>query len=62
MASATGIPDAAIRRDAGEDEPLLGRAGGALQQEGKSIWYNLFIGTVSLSLPQLMVDHLQAQQ
>jgi len=46
MASATGIPDAAIiPPEATEDEPLLGRPGGATQQEGKSLWFNLIIGT-----------------
>ncbi|TKA51657.1 hypothetical protein B0A49_12111, partial [Cryomyces minteri] len=29
----------------GEDEPLLGRAGDASQQEGKPLYYNLIIGT-----------------
>ncbi|KAE8452456.1 hypothetical protein EG329_000358 [Mollisiaceae sp. DMI_Dod_QoI] len=46
MASATGIPATAIiPAEAGEDEPLLGRPGGATQQEGKSMWLNLIIGT-----------------
>jgi hypothetical protein len=57
MASVTGIPGAAILRDAGEDEPLLGRAGGASQQEGKSLWYNLIIGLSSSSIPTLITNH-----
>lgn len=28
----------------GEDEPLLGRAGDASQQEGKPLYYNFIIG------------------
>jgi len=46
MASATGIPEM-NPRDAGlgEDEPLLGRAGDASQQEGRPIYYNVIIGT-----------------
>ncbi|EON65485.1 hypothetical protein W97_04723 [Coniosporium apollinis CBS 100218] len=46
MASATGIPDqnpATLER--GEDEPLLGRAGDASQQEEKPLAYNLILGT-----------------
>ncbi|KAJ9648901.1 hypothetical protein H2199_000814 [Coniosporium tulheliwenetii] len=46
MASATGIPDqnpATLER--GEDEPLLGRAGDASQQEQKPLAYNLILGT-----------------
>jgi len=50
MASATGIPDMAVTaRDAGEDEPLLGRPGGASQQEGKPLWSNLVIGTAVIA-------------
>ncbi|KUJ15506.1 uncharacterized protein LY89DRAFT_114827 [Mollisia scopiformis] len=48
MASATGIPDTAVIH-AGEDEPLIGRPGGASQQEGKSLWYNLVIGTAVIA-------------
>ncbi|KAF2835735.1 hypothetical protein M501DRAFT_340621 [Patellaria atrata CBS 101060] len=50
MASATGIPDqnpSTIGR--GEDEPLLGRAGDASQQEGKPLYYNPFLGTAVLA-------------
>ncbi|KAI9869812.1 MAG: hypothetical protein M1830_005009 [Pleopsidium flavum] len=50
MSSATGIPTqnpAASGR--GEDEPLLGRAGDASQQEGKGIQFNLFIGTAIIA-------------
>jgi hypothetical protein len=46
MASAT--PDGAVPREqvegVGEDEPLLGRAGDASQQEGRPLYYNLIIG------------------
>ncbi|KAI9046595.1 hypothetical protein LZ554_009339 [Drepanopeziza brunnea f. sp. 'monogermtubi'] len=47
MASATGIPETTIipREAIGEDEPLLGRAGDAAQQDGRPIYYNLIIGT-----------------
>ena len=44
MASATGIPEEPPREGRGEDEPLLGRAGDASQQEGKGIQFNFFIG------------------
>lgn len=49
MASATGIPnDPVIDQDGlGEDEPLLGRAGDASQQEGRPLYYNLVIGQFS---------------
>ncbi|KAH6673072.1 eukaryotic cytochrome b561-domain-containing protein [Halenospora varia] len=51
MASATGIPDSISNLDEryGEEEPLLGRAGDASQQEGKSLYYNLFIGTAVIA-------------
>jgi len=50
MASATGIPEAIIPNETtGEDEPLLGPRGGASQQEGKSLWFNLIIGTAVIS-------------
>ncbi|KAF2402423.1 hypothetical protein EJ06DRAFT_338473 [Trichodelitschia bisporula] len=48
MASATGIPEdaAAITNEAtGEQEPLLGRAGDASQQDGKPLYCNLILGT-----------------
>jgi hypothetical protein len=46
MASATGIPDAAVHRQGlGEDEPLLGRIGDASQQAGRPLHHNLIIGT-----------------
>jgi len=48
MASATGIPQVRPHDDEtglGEDEPLLGRAGDASQQDGKPLYYNLIIGT-----------------
>lgn len=46
MASATGIPETTTlpREAVGEDEPLLGRAGDAAQQDGRPIYYNLVIG------------------
>ena len=45
MASATGIPEEnpAIQGN-GEDEPLLGRAGDASQQDGNGIGYNFVLG------------------
>ena len=46
MSSATGIPEqnpAAAGR--GEDEPLLGRAGDASQQDGKAIQFNFVLGS-----------------
>ncbi|KAF2101583.1 hypothetical protein NA57DRAFT_53539 [Rhizodiscina lignyota] len=43
MASATGIPENVPGM--GEEEPLLGRAGDASQQEGKPLPYNLILGT-----------------
>jgi len=53
MASATGIPDVAVPREdregVGEDEPLLGRAGDASQQEGRPLYYNLIIGTAVIA-------------
>lgn len=46
MASATSDPeDTSALADRGEEEPLLGRAGDASQQEGKPIYHNLLIGT-----------------
>ena len=42
MASATGIPEHVHGH--GEEEPLLGRAGDASQQDGKPFLYNLWIG------------------
>ncbi len=51
MASATGIPEnVPAELQAGEDEPLLGSRGGASQQDGKSLFYNLIIGWQSYSL------------
>lgn len=53
MASATGIPETTLipQEGTGEDEPLLGRAGDAAQHDGSPIYYNLIIGTSSLSFP-----------
>ncbi|KAK7513124.1 eukaryotic cytochrome b561-domain-containing protein [Phyllosticta citriasiana] len=48
MTSATGIPQtnsAASMERIGEDEPLLGRAGDASQQQGKPLPWNLVLGT-----------------
>ncbi|KAF2088692.1 hypothetical protein K490DRAFT_64731 [Saccharata proteae CBS 121410] len=46
MASATGVPELHPNNiDRGEDEPLLGRAGDAAQQEGKALPWNLVLGT-----------------
>lgn len=57
MASATGIPEnprvaAGELQDPheagyGEDEPLLGRAGDASQQEGRPLLWNLALGNLS---------------
>jgi len=51
MASATGIPDTPRRDNSGlgEDEPLLGRAGDAAQEDGKALPFNLFIGTAVIA-------------
>jgi hypothetical protein len=58
MASATGIPDVAVTGEGvGEDEPLLGRAGDASQQEGRPLYYNLVIGL----LPQTPIVALYSQ-
>lgn len=52
MASATGIPERnpAIS-GAGEDEPLLGRAGDASLPEGQGLQHNLLIGEESSITP-----------
>ncbi|KAF2147316.1 uncharacterized protein K452DRAFT_282321 [Aplosporella prunicola CBS 121167] len=50
MASATGVPDVhpeALGR--GEDEPLLGRAGDASQQDGSALQWNLVLGTAVIA-------------
>ncbi len=45
MASATGIPEQnPAQQGRGEDEPLLGRAGDASQQDGKGIQFNFVLG------------------
>ena len=45
MASATGIPEQTTAAEGrGEDEPLLGRAGDASQQDGKGIQFNFVLG------------------
>jgi hypothetical protein len=50
MASATGIPNVVDSEVLGEDEPLLGRAGDASQQEGRPLYINLIIGQVHLEI------------
>ncbi|KAL2042451.1 hypothetical protein N7G274_004943 [Stereocaulon virgatum] len=51
MASATGIPESnpAVSQRGNEDEPLLGRAGDASQQDGQGIHLNLFLGTAIIA-------------
>ncbi|KAG0645361.1 hypothetical protein D0Z07_8898 [Hyphodiscus hymeniophilus] len=51
MASATGIPEVDVtgERNAGEDEPLLGRPGDASQESGQPIYYNLITGTAVIA-------------
>ncbi|KAI9761556.1 MAG: hypothetical protein M4579_000948 [Chaenotheca gracillima] len=45
-ASSTAIPDTNPHNDGrGEDEPLLGRAGDASQQDGRGLQFNFFLGT-----------------
>lgn len=48
MASATGIPEVrsvdAANHGRGEEEPLLGRAGDASQQEDQGLQFNFVIG------------------
>lgn len=67
MASATGIPEIVNPQEEGlgEDEPLLGRAGDASQQEGRPLYYNLIIGIYSHKqylLRLLLTPELQAPQ
>lgn len=54
MSSATGIPQGnPVAEGRGEEEPLLGRAGDASQQDGKGIQFNFFLGKpLSLSYQQ----------
>ena len=48
MSSATGLPDEnTVTHGRGEDEPLLGRAGDASQQDGKGIQYNFVLGLIT---------------
>ncbi|KAL8734074.1 MAG: hypothetical protein Q9181_003339 [Wetmoreana brouardii] len=50
MASATGIPETRSANDGrGEDEPLLGRAGDASQQEDQGLQFNFVIGTAVIA-------------
>ena len=46
MASATGTPESnpTTSQRGNEDEPLLGRAGDASQQDGKGIQFNFVLG------------------
>ena len=49
MASATGIPEQSSgQRGRGEDEPLLGRAGDASQQDDQALQLNLVLGKPSI--------------
>lgn len=49
MASATGIPEEnPATQGRGEDEPLLGRAGDASQQDGHGIQFNFVLGTSAI--------------
>ncbi|KAI4149156.1 MAG: hypothetical protein L6R39_002593 [Caloplaca ligustica] len=49
MASATGMPEARPNSGRGEDEPLLGRAGDASQQENQGLQFNFVIGTAVIA-------------
>ncbi|KAA8575498.1 hypothetical protein EYC84_004651 [Monilinia fructicola] len=72
MSSATGIPEsprvaAGELQDPhqagyGEDEPLLGRAGDASQQEGRPLFWNLALGTAIITQVGivLLVAHVWA--
>lgn len=74
MASATGIPEnprvaiaAGELQDPhqagyGEDEPLLGRAGDASQQEGRPLFWNLALGTSSPHYLQYPIPKLTSSQ
>ena len=56
MASATGIPqENPATQGRGEDEPLLGRAGDASQQEGKGLQFNFVLGKSLMHGIQLML-------
>ncbi|KAL8711342.1 MAG: hypothetical protein Q9220_004239 [cf. Caloplaca sp. 1 TL-2023] len=50
MASATGIPDSRSSNNGrGEEEPLLGRAGDASQQDDQGLQFNFVIGTAVIA-------------
>ncbi|KAL8787014.1 MAG: hypothetical protein Q9213_002450 [Squamulea squamosa] len=50
MASATGIPEThSANQGRGEEEPLLGRAGDASQQEDQGLQFNFVIGTAVIA-------------
>lgn len=52
MASATGMPERP-NDGRGEDEPLLGRAGDASQQEDQGLQFNFVIGNAAPPIPSL---------
>ena len=55
MSSATENQEQSANNGRGEQEPLLGRAGDASQQEGEGIQFNFLLGT-PLSFPGLPVS------
>ena len=59
MASATGIPDRRVTDEevVHETEPLLGRPGGATQEEGVSIFRNLILGEYANTAFKLLFKH-----
>lgn len=61
MASATGIPETrsgdATNHGRGEQEPLLGRAGDASQQEDQGLQFNFVIGELPLLAGSLSSAH-----
>ena len=59
MASATGIPESnpAASQRGNEDEPLLGRAGDASQQDGKGIQFNFVLGITSITTSPRKSSH-----
>jgi hypothetical protein len=62
MASAAGIPDVVAQEGLGEDEPLLGQAGDASQQEGRPLYVNLIIGQIYREAIEFRLILLQAPQ
>lgn len=62
MASATGMPEARSDSGRGDEEPLLGRAGDASQQEDQGIQLNFVIGnTQTKLLPQILNTMLKTR-